>query len=91
MTKSITSNDIDECIKLNILNLFTAVVVARNEDYYKAVVERDFETIKELEAWYRSEDFKYFTLYKVDSEEYIKWLRQNYRKFRKVKGKPLTI
>ena len=91
MKKSITNNDIDECIKLNILNLFTAVVVARNEDYYKAVVERDFETIKELEEWYRSEDFKYFTLYKVDSEEYIKWIRQNYRKFRKVKGKPLTI
>lgn len=91
MTKNITNNDIDECIKLNILNLFTAVVVARNEDYYKAVVERDFEAIKELEAWYRSEDFKYFTLYKVDSEEYIKWIRQNYRKFRKVKGKPLTI
>ena len=91
MTKNITNNDIDENIKVNILTLFTAVVVARNEDYCKAVVERDFEMIKELEAWYRSEDFKYFTLYQVDSEEYIKWIRKNYRKFKKLQGKSISI
>lgn len=91
MRKKIRADDIDESIKLNILNLFTAIVYAWNEDYYKAVKNRNYERIKEIEEWYRSEDFKFFTLYQVDSEEYIKFIRKNYKEFKKTTGKMISI
>lgn len=91
MRKKIRADDIDESIKLNILNLFTAVVYAWNEDYYKAVKNHDYERIKEIEEWYRSEDFKFFTLYQTDSEEYIKFIRKNYKLFKKTSGKMISI
>lgn len=91
MRKKIRADDIDVSIKLNILNLFTAIVYAWNEDYYKAVKNRNYERIKEIEEWYRSEDFKFFTLYQVDSEEYIKFIRKNYKEFKKTTGKMISI
>jgi hypothetical protein len=91
LRKKIRADDIDESIKLNILNLFTAIVYAWNEDYYKAVKNRNYERIKEIEEWYRSEDFKFFTLYQADSEEYIKFIRKNYKLFKKTTGKMISI
>lgn len=91
MRKKIRADDIDESIKLNILNLFTAIVYACNEDYYKAVKNRNYERIKEIEEWYKSEDFKFFTLYQIDGEEYIKFIRKNYKLFKKTTGKMISI